>query len=193
MRKRVGGRCPCSRTGSPEGNAEGNTPPPRAFSLEPRNAVGVADGPGLLEASLVQAEVSLRKRPGSGRFLRTAIPPVSKLPALDSLVVEIHGRDHRPNVRRSLYARPALSAPQTPTTPANPNWSGLSPCGREALGKIGMRLAAGYNSDEIAAIIQAERGEIEHLPLPARGRPVSRLWVLTQLRELRGELREVSD
>ena len=57
-----------------------------------------------------------------------------------------------------------------------------------------MRIAAGYTSEEVAALIQAEveHGEIAHLPLPARGRPVSRVWVLSQLAELRTELREIS-
>jgi hypothetical protein len=80
-----------------------------------------------------------------------------------------------------------------PTAPNEVNWSGLSPRGREALGHIAMRMSAGYTSDEIAAIVEAERERLQHLPLPRFGQPVSRAWIAAQLHDLRAELREVSD
>ena len=56
-----------------------------------------------------------------------------------------------------------------------------------------MRVTAGYATNEIVAIVEAERDEIQHLPLPRYGRPVTRAWIAAQLKDLHEELVEVSN
>ena len=80
----------------------------------------------------------------------------------------------------------------SPQTPHEVNWRGLSPESRERLGHIGMRLSAGYTTAEVAAMVEAERDQIEHLTLPRRGLPVTSHWVAKELRDLRDELLDVS-
>jgi len=83
--------------------------------------------------------------------------------------------DERP--RRGVLSG-LLSAPTTV------NWSGLSPLGREARGQIGMRLSAGYSTQEIALLIDSQRDELEWLVPPRRG-PITDQWVTLRLRDLR--------
>ena len=89
------------------------------------------------------------------------------------------------SVRRSTCLPPVATADSTdePELVAGRR----SPLGREALGRIAMRLTAGCTKKEVATLIEAERDEIEHLQLPRREKPVSTNWVNARLRDLRAE------
>ena len=75
----------------------------------------------------------------------------------------------------------ATPAPQ----PGTVNYNALSPTMREVLAQVGLRLTAGFNYDEIAQLLNQERPELRHLPLP---KTVSKHWVATRSRELRAAL-----
>lgn len=70
--------------------------------------------------------------------------------------------------------------------PEQIDWHALSPQARQVVAQIGFRLTAGYSLDEIAEILDRERPELRHLPLPAR---VTKSWVAVRVRELRQEMR----
>ena len=96
------------------------------------------------------------------------------------------------HIDRASDPRRTLAAVACPDSTDEPELVRSLARGREALGRIGLRLTAGFTTSEIVDLIEAERDELEHLELPRYGRPVTRAWIAAQLKDLREELVEVS-
>lgn len=97
----------------------------------------------------------------------------------------------RPQPRLTLGAEwPASRTASNPAPLAGSvNWSTISPRGRQMLGQIGYRLAAGLTLDEVAEQLDRERPPLVGIEWP---KTVTKGWVSKELRVLKQEIRQAA-
>ena len=122
-----------------------------------------------------------------------AVWPVAEPPPKSGHTV---GRDGdvsaRDPVGASRIVLPVLTS-RAPL-PGTIRYERLSPASREVLGQIGLRLSAGWTSEEIASEFRKRPPPFRHTPLPknsATGFTAS--WINARMRTLRDEMVESVD
>jgi hypothetical protein len=71
--------------------------------------------------------------------------------------------------------------------PHSIEWSDLSPASLETVTHVALRMSAGFDLPEIAAM--CERESFRHSPLPTKGRTITKAWCSVRMGELREEIR----